>query len=227
MRPPLNTMVLRKRSYGNPNPRVGIYGVRSIQDTDPVYHAGWDLLASSGTPVFAIADGWARTIQSPSYGMCVSLGFQFRQGIHYYWYWALYAHLSASLVAPGARVWVSEGTRVGMTGKSGTSARGLPPREAHLHFEISSMETRHHWTDRAAKIEKYGKRHKLWGTIDPGKVLGYIHPLTRPVGDRYTVEPTITAWSPSRVPVPFSPARDEYTPGPGVRPVKPSDWLNK
>ena len=230
MRPPLNLMVLRKRSEGHPQPRVGTYSRFARVHKA---HAGWDLLASEGTAVFAITDGWAESGQSESYGRYVRLRFWYPP--HQRVYWALYAHLSAASVS-AAGCWVGEGIKLGRTGTTGKSAKGLQPREAHLHFEVSFMKPgfkTKYWSRREKLIDQRGTEFKLWGTIDPANILGHISPILsvetgRPAdGSRYTLEASMTSWNWSRFP-PLARARnEEYQPALGVHMPKSSDWLNQ
>jgi murein DD-endopeptidase MepM/ murein hydrolase activator NlpD len=99
------------------------YGVRS----DPfrgsaAMHAGIDLAAPQGTPIYATADGVVQRAEwSGGYGNMVEIdhgkGLQTRFG-----------HLSRILVHPGERV--VRGQEIGMMGSTGRSTG------SHLHYEV-------------------------------------------------------------------------------------------
>lgn len=130
MRPPLERMRIRSRGQTDAGALRNIFGegVRHYADGRPRPHAGWDLVASLGTPVFAIARGEIADVRySESYGRVIALQFS-HEGMVYY---AFYAHLLSALVQLGQAV--EEGEWIGMSGSSGKSAEGEDP---HLHFEI-------------------------------------------------------------------------------------------
>jgi murein DD-endopeptidase MepM/ murein hydrolase activator NlpD len=88
-------------------------------------HAGVDIFAPRGTPVFAAADGWVTGSTTNALGGNVV------------WLWSpsrrlttYYAHLDRHEVSPGRRV--RAGDTVGYVGTTG-NARGTPP---HLHFGV-------------------------------------------------------------------------------------------
>lgn len=99
------------------------YGYRR----DPIYgsskfHAGLDFAASTGTSVFATADGVvADAGRKSNYGNCIDLS-------HGYNYTTRYAHLSAILVKPGQKV--KRGELIGRVGSTGKSTG------PHLHYEV-------------------------------------------------------------------------------------------
>ena len=87
-------------------------------------HTGVDLLASHGTPVYAIFDGVVtRASTYFGYGICVDI--QHPSG-----YSSRYAHLSCSVVHLGERI--RKGQRLGNIGSTGTSTG------EHLHFELAN-----------------------------------------------------------------------------------------
>jgi murein DD-endopeptidase MepM/ murein hydrolase activator NlpD len=172
MRAPLDHMILRKRSDdGSYSPRVGTRSRWARNKSGrPRPHQGWDLLAHTGTQVWAIADGVVRIHSRDAdrprrpFGNCVLL--QFYSPTPPHCFWALYGHLSV--------IWldrlgvVKEGTPLGLTGMTG-NARHLPPSQAHLHFEILiSRPTDSYFAQRIGTLQ---------GTIDPGRVMGYIYPF--------------------------------------------------
>ncbi len=99
------------------------YGYRR----DPIYgsskfHAGLDFAASTGTSVFATADGVvAEAGRKSNYGNCIDIS-------HGYNYMTRYAHLSRILVEPGAQV-----KRGQLIGKVGSTGKSTGP---HLHYEV-------------------------------------------------------------------------------------------
>ncbi len=99
------------------------YGMRR----DPIYgsakfHEGLDFAASTGTAVFATADGVVSTADRKSgYGNCIDIS-------HGYNYVTRYAHLSKILVKPGQTV--KRGEIIGRVGSTGKSTG------PHLHYEV-------------------------------------------------------------------------------------------
>lgn len=85
-------------------------------------HAGVDMFAAHGTPLYAVTDGTAQVGTNALGGLTVHL--RAADGDVYY-----YAHLAATAVADGQQV--SAGQVVGANGNSG-NARSTPP---HLHWE--------------------------------------------------------------------------------------------
>jgi murein DD-endopeptidase MepM/ murein hydrolase activator NlpD len=100
-----------------------VFGVRA----DPFegsarMHAGLDMAAPLGTPVYATADGIvARAGQSNGYGNLIEI--DHGRGIH-----TRYGHLSAILVSTNARV--HRGDLIGRVGSTGRSTGN------HLHYEV-------------------------------------------------------------------------------------------
>ena len=86
------------------------------------FHAGIDLPAPNGTPVYATSagtvaiGGWCG-----GYGICVTID-------HGDGYFTLYGHLSRVAVAPGQRI--GSGRELGLVGSTGNSTG------AHLHYEV-------------------------------------------------------------------------------------------
>ena len=100
------------------------YGIRS----DPfrggaARHAGIDLAAPIGTPIYATADGTVGEAgyNNGGYGNLIKV--DHGRGIE-----TRYAHLSAILVSPGQRV-----TRGQMIGRMGSTGRSTG---SHLHYEV-------------------------------------------------------------------------------------------
>ena len=100
------------------------YGIRS----DPfrggaARHAGIDLAAPIGTPIYATADGTVTEASwnSGGYGNLIKL--DHGRGIE-----TRYAHLSSMLVRPGQRV--TRGQQIGRMGSTGRSTG------SHLHYEV-------------------------------------------------------------------------------------------
>ena len=148
MRRPLNVMKIRALQYGTYDPISNTFGTVRAKRTRA--HQGWDLLASVGTPVYAVANGELASGHSFTYGNWISLKFTHRGNA----YFAFYAHLLTALYRNSS---VSEGAMIGLTGRSGNASK-IPASEAHLHFEIRTVEN---------------PSHGLHGRIDPGDVLGY------------------------------------------------------
>lgn len=99
------------------------YGYRR----DPVYgftkfHEGLDFAASTGTAVYATADGVVELAgRKGGYGNVIDIN-------HGYNYITRYAHLSKIKVSPGQRV--SRGEKIGEVGSTGKSTG------PHLHYEV-------------------------------------------------------------------------------------------
>ncbi len=93
----------------------------------PIYktlrtHTGIDLVAPTGTKVFATGDAIVRSSSfERGYGKAIVLD-------HGYKYQSMYAHLSEILVRPGQRV--KRGEVIGLVGNTGVSTG------SHLHYEI-------------------------------------------------------------------------------------------
>jgi murein DD-endopeptidase MepM/ murein hydrolase activator NlpD len=150
MHHPLTVMKIRPFQFGKYDPISNSFGKVRVHHTRP--HQGWDLLATPGTVVFAIADGELTTYRSNSYGNTVTLKFVFNRRTYY----AFYAHLSIVFMANAS---VTEGTVIGMTGRTG-NARKIPVAESHLHFEVRT-------------VSNPGAHSGIHGRVDPGEVLGY------------------------------------------------------
>jgi murein DD-endopeptidase MepM/ murein hydrolase activator NlpD len=89
-------------------------------------HQGIDLLAPTGTPLVAVADGRITRISNHDRGLGgISLRLTDHQGTGYY-----YAHNQRNLVHLGQQV--HRGQVIAQVGASG-NARGGPP---HLHFQL-------------------------------------------------------------------------------------------
>lgn len=86
-------------------------------------HAGVDLTAPTGTPVYAAGDGIVTRADAANrgYGNHVRIS-------HGYGYTTVYAHLSKMLVVPGAKV--KRGDLIGLVGSTGLST------SPHLHYEV-------------------------------------------------------------------------------------------
>jgi murein DD-endopeptidase MepM/ murein hydrolase activator NlpD len=144
MQTPLDTMRIRRQVPNN------TFGMVRNQGTQA--HQGWDLSASVGTPIYAVARGRIREIRDQgAYGLQISLEFQ-NGGQTLY---AFYAHLSSVACAEGQTV--LEGDLLGYTGKTG-NASNLPAADDHLHFEIRTI---------------LHPGLGLGGRVDPGTILGY------------------------------------------------------
>jgi murein DD-endopeptidase MepM/ murein hydrolase activator NlpD len=85
------------------------------------YHTGVDFAVPTGTDVLAVADG---KIEKANWG--ASYGTQLVQRVE--GGWVIYAHLSKTLVKPGAKV--IKGQHIAESGNTGNSTG------AHLHFEM-------------------------------------------------------------------------------------------
>jgi len=137
-------------------------------------HQGIDLYARSGTPIFAIADGYIEQVRyrHPAYGIDLLLrlqmseqwiqhlarsGCKLKEGRLY----AHYAHLSKIHIAKGK---VKAGALLGATGTTGNADQRYP----HLHFEL-----------RKAKAPGVGVAG-LKNRIDPELILWHID-FSKPV----------------------------------------------
>jgi murein DD-endopeptidase MepM/ murein hydrolase activator NlpD len=89
------------------------------------FHYGVDITTSTGTPVFATADGVVGEAgYQSSYGNVVKIN-------HGYGYSTLYAHLSRMSVRPGDTV--KRGQKIGEVGMTGRSTG------PHLHYEVKQF----------------------------------------------------------------------------------------
>lgn len=123
------------------SPRFGM-----TRDGGARAHAGLDLDAPVGTPVFAVADGVVELARygDVMYGSDILLAFRPSAPLLTYLsrtgnadddgvLFAHYAHLSAVFVETGQTV--RRGTTIGRTGTSGNADQKYP----HLHFEIRKI----------------------------------------------------------------------------------------
>jgi murein DD-endopeptidase MepM/ murein hydrolase activator NlpD len=141
------------------SPVGGTFGFVRSSGAKP--HQGWDLYASVGTPVYAVAPGVIQYSETHgNYGtqICLRLdeqamthGTSNRFGRQLF---AFYAHLSLSFVKAGQAV--LEGEVIGLSGNSGNAA-STPP---HLHFELRTQPR---------------LSTGLGGRLDPGELLGFVH----------------------------------------------------
>jgi len=86
-------------------------------------HRGTDLMASSGAPAYAVADGVVRTSSGGAGGIALYL--RATNGDVFY-----YAHNSSNVVRNGERV--EAGQLIAKVGSSGNASSGAP----HVHFEM-------------------------------------------------------------------------------------------
>ena len=89
------------------------------------YHTGVDFAVKTGTEIIAVSDG---VIENANWGKAYGTQIVQRIGLHSKKVFAIYAHLSKSLVKPGANV--KEGQLIGFSGNTGNSSG------PHLHFEV-------------------------------------------------------------------------------------------
>lgn len=93
-------------------------------------HQGWDLYATPGTPVYAVAEGTIRWADPRGQlGNLIVLEFDHNGNKLY----AAYAHLQSIQVSMGDSV--SRGQQIGLTGNTG-NAVSMTGEDQHLHFEI-------------------------------------------------------------------------------------------
>jgi murein DD-endopeptidase MepM/ murein hydrolase activator NlpD len=134
----LSTALLGSRTllavtpYANPVPGAkvsSLYGYRSNPFGRSLdFHAGLDLAAPVGTPVYAPADGtvlssdWSKS----GYGLMITMDHGFGLSTRY-------AHLSESSVEPGQKI-----ARGALIGRVGSTGRSTGP---HLHYETRMGET--------------------------------------------------------------------------------------
>jgi murein DD-endopeptidase MepM/ murein hydrolase activator NlpD len=108
-------------------PVVGFFSDGFGWRRDPIdgsreFHKGVDIVAPSGTPVHAAADGLVTAAgRMAGYGSMIHL-------VHGYGLGTRYGHLSKVLVTPGQRV--KRGDVIGLVGSTGRSTG------PHLHYEV-------------------------------------------------------------------------------------------
>lgn len=111
-------------------------------------HFGWDLVAPTGTVVYAVGPGKITFVgDAGGLGKIIQLRFISESAT----YWAIYAHLSHSFVSVDDEI--ADAQPIGLTGNTG-NAKKEPP---HLHLEICTTKS----------LSKTTK-----ATIDPAIVLG-------------------------------------------------------
>ena len=123
---------------------VPVQGIKSAQLTDTFYqprgeqrqHEALDIMAQTGTPVVAVADGKvAKLFHSKPGGLTV---YQFDPTGQFAYY---YAHLDryADGIAEGMEV--KRGTLIGYVGVTGNS----DPNAPHLHFAVVALTPEKQW----------------------------------------------------------------------------------
>lgn len=123
---------------------VPVQGIKSAQLTDTFYqprgeqrqHEALDIMAPTGTPVVAVADGKvAKLFHSKPGGLTV---YQFDPTGQFAYY---YAHLDryADSIAEGMEV--KRGTLIGYVGVTGNS----DPNAPHLHFAVVALTPEKQW----------------------------------------------------------------------------------
>jgi murein DD-endopeptidase MepM/ murein hydrolase activator NlpD len=123
---------------------VPVQGMKSAQLTDTFYqprgeqrqHEALDIMAPTGTPVVAVADGKvAKLFHSKPGGLTV---YQFDPTGQFAYY---YAHLDryADGIAEGMEV--KRGTLIGYVGVTGNSDPSAP----HLHFAVVALTPEKQW----------------------------------------------------------------------------------
>lgn len=123
---------------------VPVQGIKSAQLTDTFYqprgeqrqHEALDIMAPTGTPVMAVADGKVvKLFQSKPGGLTV---YQFDPSEQFAYY---YAHLDryADGIAEGMEV--KRGTVIGYVGVTGNS----DPNAPHLHFAVVALTAEKQW----------------------------------------------------------------------------------
>jgi murein DD-endopeptidase MepM/ murein hydrolase activator NlpD len=126
------------------------------------YHTGVDFAVKEGTEIIAVADG---VIETATWGSAYGTQLVQRIGLHSNKVWAIYAHLSESLVKPGDNV--KEGQLIGLSGNTGNSSG------PHLHFEVRDNIRWSAGTD-----------------VDPSTILGTSSPKKEPVVEKVETKPS-------------------------------------
>lgn len=149
MHDPLENMEIRR---GLPNNGFGM-----VRNNSTRPHQGWDLWAPVGTPIYAVSDGIVEfvRINSGDYGTQICTSFEDTENPGNLLY-AFYAHLSHSYVT--AKMWVTEGQMLGLTGKTGNASGFKSIEDEHLHFEVRT---------------EVAPGKGLKGRLDPAKYFGY------------------------------------------------------
>lgn len=93
-------------------------------------HAGLDLTAPKGTPIYAALDGVVEVVSNggagfSGYGKVIVIN-------HYGKLWTLYSHQSANLVKVGQHV--KQGEKIGLVGSTGRATAN------HVHFEVRNSK---------------------------------------------------------------------------------------
>jgi murein DD-endopeptidase MepM/ murein hydrolase activator NlpD len=123
---------------------VPVQGIKSAQLTDTFYqprgeqrqHEALDIMAPTGTPVIAVADGKVvKLFQSKPGGLTV---YQFDPTEQFAYY---YAHLDRYADGLAEGMDVKRGTVIGYVGVTGNS----DPNAPHLHFALVSLTAEKQW----------------------------------------------------------------------------------
>ncbi len=113
-----------------------IAGFPTVTDKNKV-HDGIDLLAESGTPVYAMYDGHATTHSSTTLGTYVLIksgNNQHKLNITAENIWVSYGHLSTSEDLNNKEV--KQGHLIGYTGNTGSTAKNIAVWRHHLHLTV-------------------------------------------------------------------------------------------
>ena len=161
MHNPLDYMEIRR---GLPNNGFGM-----VRNGGKRPHQGWDLWAPVGTPIFAVGNGIVEFVHlnSGDYGTQICMSFESPQAPGTLLY-AFYAHLSQVFVK--AKDWVTEGQKLGLTGKTGNAKIFTSIEDEHLHFEIRDLAA-----------PGLGLKHRM----DPAVIFGY---------ELYSCSPDLPVW---------------------------------
>lgn len=104
--------------------RFGLRNVKFTSKYEMGVHRGIDIIARTGTPVYAMFDGVVRISRHESKGYGNVVVIRHQDGLE-----TLYAHLDCRYVVEGQKVY--SGKCIGLSGNTGTSTG------AHLHLELS------------------------------------------------------------------------------------------
>lgn len=101
----------------------------TFRDNPTGFHRGIDILAPTGTPVYAVKEGTATVLSEEPGGAGLYVNVEHRDGTS-----SQYFHLDTAKMSVGASFEVRQGEQIGTVGRSGNTP---PEGDTHLHFQVS------------------------------------------------------------------------------------------